>query len=282
VHWQEGVRYVDDGDVITAAGVLSGIDAALRVVERIVGRTAAQQAAEAVAWPDYSPGRAAPIPRLRPALPDTVGLLSAAYGWDRPNMGVLLTNGIGEIELASAFRPYTVWSYLVRPVSVTVDGQPIRSRHGLTFVPRADLTSAAPGLDRLVVPGVDAAQRAVAGGLSLPERLLPVYLHTEPGFAFDAALRDIVRTWDVATARWEAKTLQYPNTSPQLSGPSWPWALTLRPILIAGAATLVTILIIQLIGRSRKGPSSADQGLDHLADEAGSHQGDIHATARYS
>jgi hypothetical protein len=119
----------------------------------------------------------------------------------------------------SAWRAafYTVWSYLLHPVAVTVGGHPIRSRHGLTFVPRADLTSAAPGLDRLVVPGAEAAERAFADGLSLPERLRPVYLHTQPGFGFDAALRDIARTYDVATAHWEAKTMQYPNTNPQLS-----------------------------------------------------------------
>ena len=146
VHWQDGVRYVDDGDVITAAGVLSGVDAALRVVERMIGPAAAEQAARAVEWPDYSPGGAAPIPRYRPAAPDVVGLLSAAYRWNRPNMGVLLTDGVGEIELASAFRPYTVFSYLAQPVAVTADGHPIRSRHGLTFVPRADLASATPGV----------------------------------------------------------------------------------------------------------------------------------------
>jgi putative intracellular protease/amidase len=253
VHWQDGVRYVDDGDVITAAGVLSGVGAALRVVERMDGPAAAARAAAAAEWPDYSPGEAAPIPRYRPAARDVVGLLSAAYRWDRPNMGVLLTDGVGEIELASAFRPYTVFSYLVHPVAVTVDGHPIRSRHGLTFVPRADLTSAVPGLDRLVVPGAEAAERAFADGLSLPERLRPVYLHTEPGFGFDAALRDIARTHDIATAHWVAKTLQYPNTNPPLSGPAWPWALTLRPILIAAAAALAVTLIIKMLGRRRRG-----------------------------
>jgi hypothetical protein len=46
----------------------------------------------------------------------------------------------------------------------------------------------------------------------------------QPGFASDAALADFARTRDVATARWVAKTLQYPTTDPQLSGPAWPWA----------------------------------------------------------
>ena len=253
VRWTDGVTYVDDGDLITTAGVLSGVDGALRVVERMVGPAAAAKAARAVAWPAYHPGGPAAIRQSRPAPADVVGLLSAGYRWDRPSTGVLLTDGVGEIELASAFRPYTELSYLARPVAVTADGRPVRSRHGLTFVPRADLAGAAPGLDRLVVPGADAARRAAADSLSLPERLTPLYLHDQPGFAFDAAVGDIARTQDVATARWVAKTLQYPTTNPKLSGPAWPWALTLRPILLAAAA-VAAVLGIQIVRRRWSAP----------------------------
>jgi len=268
VRWTDGVRYVDDGDVITTAGVLSGVDGALRVVERLVGPAAAAQAARAVQWPDWSPGGAAPIRRLRPAPADLVGLLSAAYRWDRPRMGMLLTDGVGETELASAFRPYTELSYLARPVAVTADGQPIRSRHGLTFVPRADLAAAAAGLDRLVVPGAEAARRAAADGLSVPERLGPVYLHGQPGFAFDGALADIARTRDVATARWVAKTLQYPTTNPQLSGPAWPWTLTLRPVLFVAAA-IAAALGIQLPRRRRSAPARVPDRPSRTLDPSG-------------
>jgi transcriptional regulator GlxA family with amidase domain len=112
VEWIDGVRYVDDGDVITAAGVLSGVDAALRVVERTVGQGAAEQAAAAVAWPDYSPGGAAPIPRLRPAPADIVGLLSAAYRWDRSNMGMLSPMVSERSSLPRRFGPtpsFRIW-----------------------------------------------------------------------------------------------------------------------------------------------------------------------------
>jgi transcriptional regulator GlxA family with amidase domain len=264
VRWTEGVRYVDDGDLITTAGVLSGVDGALRVVERLVGPAAARQAAQAVGWPAYSPGGPAPIRRSRPAPPDVVGLLSAGYRWDRPTMGVLLTDGVAETELAAAFRPYTELSYLARPLAVTSDGGPVRSRHGLTFAPRATLAAATPELDRLVVPGADAARRRAAEGLALPEGLAPEYLHDRPGFAFGAALADIARTRDVATARWVAKTLQYPATAPPLSGPAWPWTLTLRPILIA-AATIAAILGLQVLLRRRRG---ASRGGDRAAPPA--------------
>jgi transcriptional regulator GlxA family with amidase domain len=259
VRWQEGVRYVDDGDVITTAGVLSGVDGALRVVERMLGQAAAAKAAQAVHWPAYHPGGPAPIPRLRPAPADLVAVLSAGYRWDRPTIGVLLTDGVGEAELASAFRPYTELSYLARPLAVTADGRPVRSRHGLTFAPRATLATAAPELDRLLVPGAAAARAAAADRLSLPEGLAPVYLHHQPGFAFDAALADIARTRDVATARWVAKTLQYPTTNPPLAGPAWPWTLILRPILLAAAAA---VLGIRLLRRRRSAPAGAAQAPD--------------------
>jgi transcriptional regulator GlxA family with amidase domain len=262
VRWTDGVRYVDDGDVITTAGVLSGVDGALRVIERLLGQDAAAKAARAVHWPAYHPGGAAPIRRNRPAPADLVALLSAGYRWDRPRIGVLLTDGVGETELAAAFRPYTELSYLARPLAVTADGQPVRSRHGLTFAPRADLAAAAPSLDRLLVPGADAARRAAAEQLPLPERLTPVYLHQQPGFAFDGALGDIARTRDVATARWVAKTLQYPTTNPQLAGAAWPWTLTLRPILIGALAAIAAVLSIRLLRRRRSTPAHAAQGPD--------------------
>jgi hypothetical protein len=109
---------------------------------------------------------------------------------------------------------------------------------------------AATVLVGLVAPGAVAA-----GGLSVPERLAPVYLHDRSGFAFDAALGDIAATRDVATARWVAKSLQYPTTTPRLSGPAWPWALTLRPILIAAAVAAVGIQLT--IRRSSTGGNHA-------------------------
>ncbi|GAB3644493.1 helix-turn-helix domain-containing protein [Glycomyces tarimensis] len=246
VDWQEGTRYVDDGDIVTTAGVLSGVDGTLRAVERLVGAEAAERAARAVHWPDYVPGVASETERSRPAPADLVGLLSAGYRFDRPTMGVLLTEGVGEIALASAFRPYTELSYLARPLAVTADGGPIESRHGLVFVPRGDLDSAAPKLDRLVVPGADAAR--AAEDLDLPEGLAPDFLHQEPGFAFDGALRDIADFYDVATARWVAKSLEY-RTPEDLAGPAWPWGLILRPVSIALTAAALIALASRLTRR---------------------------------
>jgi transcriptional regulator GlxA family with amidase domain len=47
-----GVRFVDDGDVITASGLSAGIDMALHVVGRLAGRERARQVREGI---NYAP-----------------------------------------------------------------------------------------------------------------------------------------------------------------------------------------------------------------------------------
>jgi hypothetical protein len=89
------------------------------------------------------------------AVPDPVAIVNAGYRWEPRLVGVALTDGVGEIELASVFDTQA-WSLATRTLAVTTDGRPVRSRHGLTFVPRADLAHAAPELDRLLVPGTAA------------------------------------------------------------------------------------------------------------------------------
>ncbi|SCG44696.1 DJ-1/PfpI family protein [Micromonospora echinaurantiaca] len=248
VDWTEGVRFVDDGDVVTTAGVLSGIDGALRVVERLIGPTEAERVSRELRWSGYRPGRPVAIADEDPGPRDLVALLSAAYRWDRPTTGVLLADGVGEIELAAAFRPYTELSYLARLEAFSVDGRAVRSRHGLTFLPRSGWNPARPGVDRVLVPGGASGGSAALGDTSIPV----VALHDSGEFPFDGALRDIADTYDVATARWVAKSLQYPVPDRELRGPRWPWRLTAMPLLLAGAGAGAVILVGRL-PRLRRG-----------------------------
>ena len=242
VDWVRGTRYVDDGDVISTGGILSGVDGTLRVVERLVGPRAAARAAEATGWRHYSAGTAASMAqaRLRPA--DTVVAVNTAFGWDRDTTGVLLTDGVGEIELASAFDTYGQ-SLAVRTVAVAPGAAPVRSRHGLTFAPRAEPTA---DLDRLVVPGAEAARGRVAD--RYPD---PVYLHRDGGFAFDGVLRDLAGTTDVATATWTARVLEYPIDHLALDGSAWPWTRTLRPFGLAFLGVLAALGLLRLV-RARR------------------------------
>jgi putative intracellular protease/amidase len=241
VEWTQGVRYVDTGQIITTAGVLSGVDGALRVVERQAGQHVARQTAAAVGWRDFQPGRSATIPVPRLGARDAVALLNMGYR-NSGEMGVALTNGVGEIELASAFRPYTALSFVAEPRPLTLDGSAIRSRHGLTFVPRSTLAEVVDDLDRLVVPGraaAAAADPALARAAAVADVEVD-YLHTRREFPFDAALRDVAATTDVATATWVAKTLEYRGRT-ELTGSAWPWGLTARVLLVGAAGASVAL-----------------------------------------
>ncbi len=249
VKWATDVRYVDNGKVITTAAVLSGVDGALRILERQAGVAVARKAAAAVGWPDYQPGRAAAVPGSRFTVGDSPVLLNMGYR-SPAQMGVALTNGVGEIELASAFRPYTELAYLARPHTVTLDGAPIRSRHGLTFVPRSTLADVAGDLDRLVVPGLSAA-RAADPGLAKAAKAAGLdltYLHTRKEFPFDAALRDVATTTDVASATWVAKTLEYPVRT-ELDGAAWPWGLTAQVLVIGVVGVALVVGVIWFLRR---------------------------------
>ncbi len=249
VEWIRGPRYVDDGDIITTAGVLSGIDGALRVIERYAGEATARQAADAVRWPSYSPGKPGPAPDSKLALSDLATPINLAFRTPT-QLGVLLTEGVGEIELASILRPYTERSFIARPLPLTLDGQPIRSRHGLTFVPRSTLANTAGQLDRLIVPGeaaAAAADPAIAKAAS-EAGMTAEYVHTRGGFPFDDGLRDLAAHSDLASATWTAKVLEYAAPD-DLSGPAWPWVPTLRLLLVALAGALVAAGIVWVLRR---------------------------------
>ncbi|WP_448810844.1 DJ-1/PfpI family protein [Agromyces bauzanensis] len=238
VEWIRGTRYVDDGDVISTAGILSGIDGTLRVVERMVGTDAAADAARAIGWTHHHPGSPAPMREARLEASDTVVAFNTAFGWDRQRIGVLLTDGVGEIELASVFDTY---GQSLAAGTITIGEAPVRSRHGLTFVPRVDRGA---GFDRLVVPGT--VEHDPVAGMDAP-----VHPHHSPGFPYDGVLQDLARTTDVATARWTAKVLEYPIDHLDLAGASWPWAETFRPLALAALGATLVLAGFALLRRGR-------------------------------
>jgi transcriptional regulator GlxA family with amidase domain len=250
VRWERGTRYIDEGDVITTGGLLSSVDGSLRVIERLVGRDAAAAAAATVGWRQYSPEAAAALPVATVAPENAVAhLLNIGFRANSTTLGVVLSDGVGELELSAAFAPYGEVKS-ARTLAITADGGSIRSRHGLTFVPRADL-SAADRVDRVLVPGVAAAASPdPAVATAARDAGVPVeHLHQRPGFAFDAALQDMARTMDVPTARWAAKILEYSAADVGLSGPGWLWGPAERVLLLGLTGGTAAALALTWLGR---------------------------------
>jgi transcriptional regulator GlxA family with amidase domain len=242
VHWVRGQRFVDDGTVVTTAGILSGIDGTLHWVERLAGRAVAADAAAAIGWRRY--GTAVPV--TPPAsMPDAAAIVNAAFRWNPDRVGVLLADGVGEVELASVFDTQGQ-SLTSRTLAVSAGGGPVRSRHGLTFLPRAALATA-PDLDRLLVPGATRGVTPPPGGPA------PEYVHDRPGFAYDTAVSGLARSTDVATARWTAKVLELPSDGIVFEGQAWPWLPTAVPIvlILLGTAALVVVVRLRAARRER-------------------------------
>jgi putative intracellular protease/amidase len=256
VDWVRGERFVDDGDVVSTGGVLSGVDGTLHVVERLFGPAAAADAAAAVGWRHHGAGPPPPV-STGAAVPGPAALINAGYRWEPPVIGVVLGDGVGEIELASVFDVYGTSSLAARTLALTTDGGPVRSRHGMVFLPRAALAEAAPSIDRLLVPGAAAAaSRPVAPPAGAPD---PEYPHERPGFPVEAAVVDLARTVDVATARWAAKVVELPTDDLVLRGPAWPWA----PTLVAGGLVLLGAAVAVVTSRGlrrRRTPASRGVG----------------------
>jgi hypothetical protein len=185
---------------------------------------------------DVASGRARkPDVVVVPAVDDPVGL-NLAVPWLRPTLGVALVDGIGEINVASAFEVYSV-SYAARTVAIAT-GNPVTTEHGvvLATMPAED----APRLDRVVVPGAT-DKNAIDSQLRdwADKHDLPVDAMHGPGadVGFDGALEYLSATAGPATAVSAAKMIDYPTTNLDLrdgaAGPRAP-LLVLLGLLVAG------------------------------------------------
>jgi putative intracellular protease/amidase len=249
--WVRGLRYVEDGNLLTAAGVTSGVSATLRVVRGYVGEEAAADLTREIGYPDQRIGDKPRIEADRLTASDrALYVLSGAYGWDKPRIGVVLNEGTSEIELASVFDAYPGPAFTSKTTSLAPEGprSPVRSEHGLLFVPRSDLEGA-PSLDRVLVPGRDAASETDPAVRSWAQEngLEPEYVHADApaGFPFDATLRNLAEHENAPVARFTARLLESPTDHLGLAGDGWPFARLLRPLAVG----LLGLVIVAALDR---------------------------------
>lgn len=244
VHWVRGVRYVDGGTYLTSAGITSGIDAVLHTIAQRNGAGVAQAIAQQLHYPSYA---FVDNPQVQqesagPGL-TMVGLMNIVFHWDHPAAGVLLYDGVGELELAATFDTYAAAS-TTRLLSVAPTRQLMTTRHGLQLVPRWSYRDV-PGMDRLIVPGSQARQQAAPAiqAWEATANAAPVfYLHaaTPDRFAFDAPLQDLARQENRPTAVLAAKRLEYRPGTVQTDGSGWPLGMLRGPLLVGLASPALT------------------------------------------
>ncbi|MEO8287098.1 MAG: DJ-1/PfpI family protein [Chloroflexota bacterium] len=247
VNWVRGVRYVDGGDYMTSAGITSGIDAVLHYIAQHNGESVAQAIAQELHYPGYAFVNS---PKVQQESADTaltaVGLINIVFHWDHASAGVLLYDGVGELDLASTFDTYAA-TYTTKLLSVSQTRQLITTKHGLQLVPRYGYSDV-PAMERLIVPGSEARQLAegsISTWTSNAKAAQVSYLHADrpDSFAFDAPLRDLAHQENIPTAVLNAKRLEYRQGVVQTDGAAWPVWLTIRPLLF-GLASVVLLAVI--------------------------------------
>lgn len=209
VQWLEGRRFVQDGPITTTAGITSGIPGALQVVADLAGADEAARVGQVVRYPDWSVSGDTTIPAQSFTLADLPVGLNALIPWGRPTVGVALTDGIGEIDVASTFEIYAT-SFAARAVPIATNAA-VTSKHGIVML--ANTPQDAPPLTRIAVPGS-------GGGASLDRQLrewseqhnMPVdaVQPAEERPAFDAALEYLSTQTGRTTAVSAAKMIDYP------------------------------------------------------------------------
>jgi AraC family transcriptional regulator, transcriptional activator FtrA len=239
ITWLAGPRYVDDGTLVSSAGITSGMDATLYVLAREHGREAALRVAERVGYPHtrYLDDPAFEVPDGSPV----TTLLSAAFQRQQ-TMALAIFDGASEITLSALSDTYTrTFSLRVLPLSTT--HRVITTRHGLHVVPRGALADA-EGAVRLFAAGSPAPEEVVA--LADWQRGRGVTAEDPEGtggFVYDVALSDMARRSSPAAALEAARGLEYPVDHLGLAASLPPAALLARPLLLALAGVLMLWLL---------------------------------------
>ncbi len=230
VEWVDDRRYVDSGQFLSSAGVTSGVDATLYALSRMFGREHAEQTAQAIGYPHtrflddptWNVGRLGLLTRL-----------PGFYQWDRTDIGLVLYDGVRELEVSSVIDPYPR-SFTASVRTIAPERRAIRSRHGLDLVPRNDYVSAPP-LDRVLVAGDAQAPAAVQAVQALVEQRGGVQvepIHAGGGYLYDATFRDMARQESNSVAQSAADWLEYPTSHLRLDGPGWRLDLLARPLAL--------------------------------------------------
>lgn len=250
VNWTRGVRYVDDGELVSSAGITSGIDATLHVIRRLTDPKTMHRAAAALGYTDLSYLQDPTVDqhRLEPA--DLILPLTAAFA-PRHRLGVRLEEGVSETAVAAVMDTFTA-TFSARASTMTSNGLPVVSRHGLVLLPRHSIHDA-PALDRVLqptCPDPGAGRGATAG--PAPTAVQPVT--DRPYAAFEDALGQLAAIEGRPIARFAARRLEH-RTAPPIQARGWGQVM-LRLIAspVVGPARASRRAIRQAVGAAVRRP----------------------------
>lgn len=260
VEWVRGVRWVDHGQVITSAGLTSGIDASLRVLTKFAGEDISRRVARELHYPNFhfsvdpvvTPYTVGPADAILPA--------NLSFRVPRQQIGLAIYDGVGEMDLTGLYDAHIASADLH---SIAAGSGSVRSAHGLILLPSLVASESEPAgsidalrhLHRLVVPGRNGAEdgtRVVSALRTLAPALPAMYVHMEAGqrFGLEPVIEDLARTTDLPTARFALKRLEFRSETIRLEGKAIAWS-TLPLALGLGVLGVLVALAVGSVFRLR-------------------------------
>jgi putative intracellular protease/amidase len=244
--WIKDQRYVADGNIVSSAALSSGIDAVLYVISQQLGESMAEKIAKEMNYPSY---HFVKNPKMDPFTVDRtewIFTLNQAFQWNKKSTGVLLYSGMDDGALTTIFDTYAA-SGTTKVYTVSDAMQPIVTKYQLNLVPRYQMSNA-PKLDRMLVPGTEAASLAaevVKQWNAKGSHVAPEFIHSgfTDRFIFDAPLEDLAKQEDVLTAKYGAKRLEYRAASLHYEGRPFSYEAFGTPILLIFIALLIAYYI---------------------------------------
>lgn len=242
--WLDDQRYVHDGNVISSAGVSSGIDATLYVISIQLGEEMAEKIAKEIKYPSY---HFVKNPKMDPFVFDMrTYILNNAFQWNKTKAGVLLYNGVEEMALASVFDIYSDTG-TTKVLSISSSKKPIVTKHGLYLISR-HLISEVPSIDKMIVPGREAKSLAAKDMKEWNEKgntKEVQYVHSDSPdrFIFEVQLEDLAKQEDLLTAEHAVKRLEFRANDIHLEGKPFPFETYGNIVLTAIVALLLAFLL---------------------------------------
>ncbi|MFF2015756.1 DJ-1/PfpI family protein [Paenibacillus sp. NPDC058177] len=258
IQWIKDQRYVPQGNIISSAGLTSGIDATLYVISQQLGDAAAKKIAENMNYPSYNYVIDPNVKPFNAGISDITYVLNNAFQWNKPKAGVLLYNGADELDLSAAFDTYGA-SGTTRTLTVSSKNEPIVTKHGLNLVARYQ-TQNVSNLSKMIVVGSDAETKAAEdikqwNNSGNSAELLFLHRDMSERFAMDPAFEDLAKQEDVQTAKFAAKRLEYRATDHlKLEGKPFSLEAFGIPVLLSMLAVIFALFIDRrLFGRKKQG-----------------------------
>jgi len=257
IQWVKDQRYVPQGNIVSSAGLTSGIDATLYVISQQLGEAAARTVAEKMHYPSYDYVTNPKMAPFNAGLSDITYVMNNAYQWNKVKAGVLLYNGADELDLSAAFDTYAA-SGTTTTLTVSSKNEAIVTKHGLNLVARYQMNDV-PKLSKMIFVGSNAESEAAEDIKQWNQRgssaeLLYLHRNMSDRFAMDPAFEDLAKQEDIQTAKFAAKRLEYRATDQlMLAGSPFSYEAFGIPIVLGILSLLVAWFIDKrFISRKKK------------------------------